>query len=83
MTIRGKLTTKEAAARLGVCISVLRRMVYAGKLKDIKLSARVILYDEREVERCKRRMRKPGRPRTREPWNNGDKNGRASDSSGS
>lgn len=69
MTIRGKLTTKQAAARLGVCVSALRRMVYAGKLRDIRLSARVILYSEQEVERARRRMRKPGRPRTREPWN--------------
>lgn len=69
MKLRGKLTTKQAAARLGVCISALRRMVYVGKLRDIKLSARVILYDEREVERAKRRMRGPGRPRTRKPWN--------------
>lgn len=71
MKLRGKLTTKQAAARLGVCISAIRRMVYAGKLRDIKLSARVILYSEAEVERAKRRMRKPGRPRTREPWNGG------------
>lgn len=75
MKLRGKLTTKQAAARLGVCISALRRMVYAGKIRDIKLSARVILYDEREVERARRRMngRRLGRPRTRKPWNgNGD-----------
>lgn len=67
--LRGKLTTKQAAARLGVCISALRRMVYAGKLRDIRLSARVILYDEREVERAKSRMQGPGRPRMRKPWN--------------
>lgn len=69
MKLRGKLTTKQAADRLGVCISALRRMVYAGKLRDIRLSARCILYDEREVERAKNRMRGPGRPRTRKPWN--------------
>lgn len=67
MSLRGKLTTKEAAARLGVCISSLRRMVYSGKLRDIKLSARVILYSEQEVEKAKSRMRL-GRPRTSQPW---------------
>ncbi len=73
MKLRGKLTTKQAAARLGVCISALRRMVYAGKLKDIRLSDRVILYDERAVDRAKRKMQGPGRPRTRKPWNGGGK----------
>lgn len=75
MELRGKLTTKQAADRLGVCISALRNMVYSGKLKEIKLSARVILYSEAEVEKAKRKMadRRLGRPRTREPWNgNGD-----------
>lgn len=74
MKLRGKLTTKQAADRLGVCISALRNMVYSGKLKEIKLSARVILYSEAEVEKAKRKMadRRLGRPRTREPWNNGD-----------
>ncbi len=48
-------------------------MVYAGKLAEIRLSDRVILYDERAVDRAKRKMQGPGRPRTRKPWNGGGK----------
>ncbi len=70
MELRGKLTTKQAAARLGVCISRVRRMVYDGRLKEIKLSARVILYSEAEVDRLKLAMssRRLGRPRKTRPW---------------
>ena len=73
MELRGKLTTRQAAARLGVCISALRRMVYAGKLAEIRLSARVILYSEAEIGRliASRRGRRLGRPRKTKPWNGG------------
>ncbi len=73
MELRGKLTTKQAAARLGVTLSGLRRMVYAGKLAEIRLSERVILYSEADVERAKRKMagRRLGRPRKTKPWNGG------------
>jgi len=70
MELRGKLTTKQAAARLGVCISALRKMVYDGRLKEIKLSPRVILYSEAEVEKARGRIQpRRGRPRKSEPWN--------------
>lgn len=73
MELRGKLTTKQAALRLGVCISALRRMVYAGKIRDYRLSERVILYSAAEVDRlvAKRRGQRRGRPRKSEPWNGG------------
>lgn len=73
MKLRGKLTTKQAAARLGVCISALRRMVYAGELKDIRVSDHIILYNEADIERVRRKIegrpKRLGRPRKTKPWN--------------
>lgn len=70
MELRGKLTTKQAADRLGVTLSGLRRMVYAGKLEEIRLSTRVILYSEVEVDKLavSRKGQRTGRPRTKKPW---------------
>lgn len=70
MELRGKLTTRQAADRLGVCISALRRMVYAGKLSELRISDRCILYSEAEVDKllAKRQARRLGRPRKTKPW---------------
>ena len=35
MKLPGLLTTAQASARLGVCASAIRRMVYAGKLREV------------------------------------------------
>ncbi len=75
MTLRGKLTTKQAADRLGVTLSGLRRMVYAGKLAEVRLSDHIILYSEAEVDALARELTarpvRMGRPRKTKPWNGG------------
>lgn len=73
MELRGKLTTRQAADRLGVCVSAIRRMVYAGELKDIRVSDHIILYSEADIDRVMRKMqarpKRIGRPRKSKPWN--------------
>jgi excisionase family DNA binding protein len=55
-----KLTTKQAAARLGVNASRVRQLVLAGKLPAEKFG-HVLMIDEQDLKPLKRR--KPGRPR--------------------
>ncbi len=67
MKLRGLLTTQQAAARLQICISALRRMVYSGKLPEIRLSPRCIVYRKADVRKLEARAGR-GRPRKKGFW---------------
>lgn len=56
------LTTAQAAARLGITDSQVRRLIIQGKLKARKPSPRVILVNEASVARYLE-TRRLGRPR--------------------
>lgn len=59
--IQGFLTTKQAAERLNVVPSRIRRMILDGVIKAEKVG-RDNFISESEVERLERLDRKPGRP---------------------
>ena len=66
MTALGRyLTTKEAAERLGVTTTHVRRLVAAGRLRGMALSDRMMLVEAGSVKTFKRRP--VGRPRTKKP----------------
>jgi excisionase family DNA binding protein len=58
-----ELTTGQAAERLGVNPARIRQLVLAGVIKARKPSPRVMLIDERELEKpAVKDRRGPGRP---------------------
>ncbi len=59
--IQGFLTTKQAAERLNVVPSRVRRMIFDGVIKAEKIG-RDNFIAESEVERLEKLDRKPGRP---------------------
>ena len=59
--IQGYLTTKQAAERLNVVPSRIRRMILDGVIKAEKMG-RDNFIAESEVERVEKLDRKPGRP---------------------
>lgn len=44
------LTTKEVQARLQICRATLYHWVKAGKIKQVRLTARSIRYEQKEVD---------------------------------
>lgn len=59
--IKGFLTTKQAAERLNVVPSRIRRMILDGVIKAEKVG-RDNFISESEIERLEKIDRKPGRP---------------------
>lgn len=59
--MQGYLTTKQAAERLNVVPSRIRRMILDGVIKAEKIG-RDNFIPESEVERLEKLERKPGRP---------------------
>jgi excisionase family DNA binding protein len=55
-----ELTTKQVAERLGVGQPRVRQLVLAGRIKARHLTPRILLIDEKELDKVK--DRKPGRP---------------------
>ena len=58
-----ELTTAQAAAKLGVTAGRVRQMVLAGEIPARLLTPRLLLIDERDLAKVKRR--KVGRPKVR------------------
>jgi excisionase family DNA binding protein len=60
--MKGFLTTKQAAERLGVSDSRVRQMILEGVIKNGQKFGRENVISEAEVKRLESLDRKPGRP---------------------
>ena len=67
--LRGYLTTKEAAERLGVTESHVCRLVRQGRLEAVRVGQRALLIRNASIRTLKRRP--PGRPRKQRPTEGG------------
>ncbi|HEX8736503.1 MAG TPA: hypothetical protein VF721_14330 [Pyrinomonadaceae bacterium] len=61
-TVKQRLTTKEAAAELGVTEGRIRQMMKAGQIVDVEQFGKSHAISAAEIEKLKHADRKPGRP---------------------
>lgn len=54
------LTIAQAAEALGMTPGAVRKAIEQGRITPVRLSARVVLIDEREVARYRAEPRRPG-----------------------
>ncbi len=60
--MKGFLTAKQAAERLGVSDARVRQMIIEGVIKNAQKFGRENVIPEAEIERLEKSERKPGRP---------------------
>lgn len=60
--MKGFLTTKEAAERLGVSAARIRQMIIEGVITEAEKVGRDNFIPEKEIERLEQTERKAGRP---------------------